>query len=77
MCDELAALTPPLHPVPHVELLCYRGIFARCAAAADVAAMQLVFTVAREAFEPMLAGHREAVVGAPFVSDVGSSRARV
>jgi hypothetical protein len=77
MCDELAALAPPLHPVPHVELLCYRGIFARCEAATDVAAMQLVFAVPREAFEPMLAGHREAVVGAPFVSDVDSSRARL
>ncbi len=68
---EVTALAPPQQRVPHVELLCYRGDFARHEAATgatDVAATELVFAVTPEAFAATIRRNRAAVVGGPIVS---------
>jgi catechol 2,3-dioxygenase-like lactoylglutathione lyase family enzyme len=74
---EVTALAPPAHQVPHVELLCYRGDFARrnvLANPADAAATQLVFTVTGEAFEVLVASIRGAITNTALASQ-GLSRA--
>ena len=74
---EVTALAPPLQQTPHVELLCYRGDFARRKVAvdpADAAATQLVFSVSGEAFAARIASNRGAVVDT-VLAPQGSSRA--
>jgi catechol 2,3-dioxygenase-like lactoylglutathione lyase family enzyme len=74
---EVTTLAPPRHPVPHVELLCYRGGFARrhvLADPADTAATQLVFAVTGEAFEALIASNRGAIINTALASQ-GLSRA--
>jgi len=61
---EVTALAPPLHKTPHVELLCYRGDFARrevMADPADAAATQLVFSTTSEAFAAVAESNRGSV----------------
>jgi catechol 2,3-dioxygenase-like lactoylglutathione lyase family enzyme len=73
---EVTALAPPLHRVPHVELLCYGGDFMRPEAvtgATDIAATQLVFAVTAEAFTATIRRNHAAVVGGPIVSQRGCS----
>jgi catechol 2,3-dioxygenase-like lactoylglutathione lyase family enzyme len=68
---EVTALAPPLHQVPHVELLCYRGDFAgrnAMADPADAAATQLVFAVSGEAFAALVANNHGAVINTVLVS---------
>jgi catechol 2,3-dioxygenase-like lactoylglutathione lyase family enzyme len=78
---EVTALTPtstPTHSVPHVELLCYRGNFDRrkvLANADDVAATQLVFAAARDAYDVLIERNRAAIVHGPIVSELGASHA--
>jgi catechol 2,3-dioxygenase-like lactoylglutathione lyase family enzyme len=73
---EVTALAPPQQRVPHVELLCYHGDFARHEAvtgATDVAATELVFAVTPEAFAATIRRNTAAVVGGPIVSQRGRS----
>jgi catechol 2,3-dioxygenase-like lactoylglutathione lyase family enzyme len=72
---EVTALAPQQR-VPHVELLCYRGDFARHEAvtgATDVAATELVFAVTPEAFAATIRRNAAAVVSGPIVSQRGCS----
>ena len=74
---EVIALAPPMHRVPHVELLCYRGDFPRhhaMADPADAASTQLVFAVTGEAFAALVANNGGAVINTALCSD-GLSRA--
>ncbi|MGB6536784.1 MAG: VOC family protein [Xanthobacteraceae bacterium] len=74
---EVTALAPPLHRTPHLELLCYRGDFVRHEAVSgttDLAATELVFAMAPQAFAATIRRNRAAVVGGPIVSRRGRSR---
>jgi len=75
---EVTALTPvPARSVPHVELLRYCGNFDRrkvLSDADDAAATQLVFAVARDAYDVLIERNRAAIVRGPVVSESGASR---
>lgn len=62
---EVTALAPPMYQIPHVELLCYRGDFARrntLPDPADAAATQLVFAVTAETFAALAVSDRAEVI---------------
>jgi catechol 2,3-dioxygenase-like lactoylglutathione lyase family enzyme len=74
---EVTALASPSHPTPHVELLCYRGIFDRRTLFADpedVAATQLAFEVDGDTFDKFVASERAAIVAGSIKSASGELR---
>jgi catechol 2,3-dioxygenase-like lactoylglutathione lyase family enzyme len=75
---EVTALAPPMQPVPHVELLCYRGNFDRRELLTnrnDVVATQLVFEAERDALDAIVALNRDATISSSTTSESGGLRA--
>ena len=71
---EVMALAPPIQPVPHVELLCYRGSFDRRKLSTntnDVAATQLVFEVERDALDAIVALNRDTTISSSTTAESG------
>src|SRR6516165_1080521 len=74
---EVTALAPPILPVPHVELLCYRGNFDRRKLSTnrnDVAATQLVFDVEPDALDAIVALNRDITVSSSTTAESGGLR---
>jgi catechol 2,3-dioxygenase-like lactoylglutathione lyase family enzyme len=74
---EVTALAPPMQPVPHVELLCYRGNFDRRKLSTDrndVAATQLVFETDRDALDAIIALNRDATISSSTTAESGGLR---
>jgi catechol 2,3-dioxygenase-like lactoylglutathione lyase family enzyme len=74
---EVTALAPSMQPVPHVELLCYRGNFDRRKLSTnrnDVAATQLVFEADRDALDAIVALNRDTTISSSTAAESGGLR---
>ncbi|MGB7098746.1 MAG: VOC family protein [Xanthobacteraceae bacterium] len=76
---EVTALAPQSHPIPHVELLCYRGGYDRTGQTVevnDIAATELVFAVNdKAALHAIAAQNRDACMSGPLTCKYGPARA--